>query len=483
LGQALDITDSIRQKIEGKFCGHDQGKCSIMIEVFGKDGKVFRFQNGTSEEVIQAALDKHYATLDGNEAKSLPQPAATAPEPVATAPVAPPPPISPPPTPAYTPPPVQAPQPAYGAPPPHHYEDDYRPREDKAMKATMMAGAAALGILAVTGVLWATGMFGKKPAQSPAAATTTAPQDSAFAATPQPDMRQAQVATQIRKDAKSDGEVLKELVAGATVDVLGEQTIGGVSWLRVRLDQTTGSTGYVIASHLGAIGSAAPPLVVQGTTGVPAPINGVQPPLPGQVPVVPVPPPAAPPREVTIPQSTVYVAANQLNIRSAPNPNSPIVDRLNFGDPMTAFASNGANGDWTKVRTGSGRVGWAKTGLVSQNPAVAPLDPPAPPLVRLPPKPTNSGNYIARAPMGYYVQAGAARDDSEVQELIARAADARSCTGSSPNVYASDAFVKTKTRGMALIAYGPFRGRDDAIAFRENLRPCIGDAFINHQPF
>jgi uncharacterized protein YgiM (DUF1202 family) len=464
-----------------------------MIEVFGKDGKVFRFQNGTSEEVIQAALDKHYAALEGATPEPPAAPPVPSPEPQAVAPAvaAPtpqPPPIAPPPAPTYAPPPIQAAQPAYQEPPPR-YEDEYRPRENNALKFTMMAGAGALGILAVTGVLWATGMIGKKPEPTnSASASKAAVQESAFVATPQPDMRAAQVATQIRKEPKSESEVLKELTQGATVDVLGELTQGGVGWLRVRADQT-GAIGYVIASHLGAFGSTPPPLEVQSTNQVQAPtnqvqspVNGVQPPTVVPVPNVPIPAPP-PPREVSVPQSTVYVASNQVNIRSAPDKDSRVVDRLDFGAAMTAFATNGTNGDWTKVRTSSGQVGWIKTSLVSQNPAVAPLDTPPPPVRQAAVLEKANDRYIARAPMGYYVQAGAARNKAEVDELIMRAQDAQSCTGTTPQAYASDAFVKTKTRGMALIAYGPFRSRDRAIAFREELRPCIGDAFITHQPY
>jgi hypothetical protein len=357
-----------------------------MIEVFGKDGRVFRFQNGTSQEFIKSAMDKHY----GVEVTS---PVAPTPPPPVPQAVSPPP--SPPPA-AYVPPQAQAAQsrpPYYDTQP--RFQDDRPEPTNTAMQVTMLAGAAAVGILVVTSVLWATGMIGKKPEAAPSAAAVPAPAvSSAFIPTPQPDMRQALVATQIRKEPATDATVLREMVAGATIDVLGEQTIGGIAWLRVRKDQTSTDMGYVIASHLGAIGSAAPPLVIVGATNtVQAPTNSVKAP-------------------------------------------------------------------------------------VKAAPVVAPTAPP------VTPPPSNEGaSTISRAPMGYYVQAGAARDKSETQDVLARSQEAESCIGKPPKVYASEAFVKTKTRGMALIAYGPFANREAAASLLSDLRPCIGDAFISQQPY
>jgi Bacterial SH3 domain/SPOR domain len=447
-----------------------------MIEVIGKDGRVFRFQDGTSEDVIQTALNNHYGEATGATSASIAPPPVATPPPVQPQPTVPPPPAA-----SYG----QAPssQPIYEPPPYYPEPEAPPPPSNKAMQVTMMAGAAALGVLAVTGILWTTGMIGKKPAVTP---PVTQSVNTPFNPTTQPDLRQVQVATQIRKEPKSDGSVLKEMVAGATLDVLGEQTFSGVSWLKVRLDQTTGGEGFVIASHVGAIGSSPPPLVVAGVGSAGTPVNGVQPPIngvnvgvPAPAPLpIPVPPPAA---ETAIPQSTVYAASEQLNVRSGPSPNSPIVERLDFGNAMTAFARG--SGGWLKVRTETGRVGWVKGSYVSSNPSVAPLTPLPPPPRQQSTGSTFGGGYIARAPRGFYVQAGAARTEGEVQDLVSRAQNAASCTGSAPKVYQSDAFVKTKERGMALIAYGPFSDRRDAINFRDNLRPCIYDTFITEQPY
>jgi hypothetical protein len=442
-----------------------------MIEVFGKDGRVFRFQNGTTEEVIKAALDQHYresASTDTTLTNHAPPPAAYAP---ASAP---------------------------------YVEEEDVPPSNKAMRFTMMAGAGALGILLVLGGLWAAGIIGR----TNTAPTATAPAADAqavnipFAPTPQPDARPVQVATQIRSDPKSDAPVLKEMVAGTTIDVLGEQTVAGTVWLRVKLDPVRRTEGYVIASHAGAFGSG-----VAATNGVGLPTNSVE----GGVGA-----------EIKMVETTFYAAIEQLAVQTGPNLNLPLVERLALGAPVTALASNGTGANtWYKVRTASGQIGWLQANLVNQDggglPAANTLPSGTAPTNTLVPGtlPTNgvapadgvpanavspdtpaanvtdtttkppvlrAGTAITRAARGFYVQAGAARNDGEVRDLIARSDEAVACAGNKPKVYASEAFVKTKTRGMSLIAYGPFAARADAIAFRDNLRPCIGDTFISEQP-
>jgi hypothetical protein len=442
-----------------------------MIEVIGKDGRVFRFQNGTTEDVIKAALDQHYgqaSSANTTQTNQGPAPAAYAP---ASAP--------------------------YG-------EEEDVPPSNKAMRFTMMAGAGALGILVVLGGLWATGMIGRT--KTAPTATTGPVADAqavniAFAPTPQPDARPVQVATQIRSDPRSDAPVLKEMVAGTTIDVLGEQTVAGTVWLRVKLDPVRGGEGYVIASHAGAFGSG-----VAATNGVGLPTNSVE----GGVGA-----------EIKMVETTFYATIEQLAVQTGPNLNLPLVERLALGAPVTALAYNGAGvNTWYKVRTASGQTGWLQANLVTKDGAGLPA-PNTLPSNTLPSNtvlpgtlPTNGvmpedglpanavspdtpatdtdtvakppvlrpGTAITRAPRGYYVQAGAARNDSEVRDLIARSDEAVGCAGSKPKVYASEAFVKTKTRGMSLIAYGPFAARGDAIAFRDNLRPCIADTFISEQP-
>jgi uncharacterized protein YgiM (DUF1202 family) len=366
-----------------------------MIEVFGKDGKVFRFQDGTSDEVIQAALDNHYQAqtpeITSDPATRSP-PGVNSPTreaiapPNARAPVSPAPIVAPPPYAPFQ----AASQDSYV----RNYEAE-RP-ENKAMKATMMAGAAALGVLAVVAVLWSTGMMGKQSEPANPAATQSA--STRFQATPQPDMRQALVATQIRKESKSDSAVLREMVAGATFDVLGEQTMAGTQWARVRVDQTSGDIGYVPASHLGAIGSRAPGVDVVASTGTAT--NGAgavtiatdsmvtTPPPPGRIPNV-----VAPPRSsaANMAATTYYVVSERLNLRASASPNAARVGQMTFGTRVVADAQSNFQGRiWLRVRAG-GVTGWVNSDLVSQSPAGAPID--APQYAEPPP-----GRYVNSAP-------------------------------------------------------------------------------------
>jgi uncharacterized protein YgiM (DUF1202 family) len=351
-----------------------------MIEIFGKDGRAFRFQDGTSDNVIQATMDKHYQTLQ--EAAVSVGGEASVPPPQLEAQTAPTPQIS-------TAPPIEqaAPQAAHQ----NAYYDDRTPAPaENAMKFALMAGAVALGVLTVTGILWMTGMIGQRAAPA-TSGSTPASASAAFQATPQPDMRQAQVATQIRKDSKSGSEVLKELTAGATVDVLGEQTIAGTTWVRVRLDQTTSDVGFIIASHLGAMGSAAPAVsVVPGT----ASADGLAVPPPGrtqvdgsQTTMAPLP---AQNRGAAMPTTTYYVVSRQLNVRAAASPDAARTGRLNFGTPVLADAQSNYQGRiWLRVRANNGVTGWINSDLVALTPAGAPVDE----VAYSPPPP---GRYVAQ---------------------------------------------------------------------------------------
>lgn len=346
-----------------------------MIEVFGKDGRAFRFQDGTPDDIIQSALDKHYGIEPSTENPEL---VALTLETIASTPLSAP--IEPPSQEPIIPvAPQYVPQPNAQ----HHQPSSQQMLnnepvlsqlpQDKAMQITMMVGAAAVGVLAVTAILWATGMIGKRPqTESASAVTATA---SSYQATPQPDMRAAQVATQIRKDSKSDSPVLKELAAGATVDVLGEQTIANVNWLRVRADQTTGAVGYVIASHLGAIGTAAPVVTLVPSTGSPTTPNGAAvglavPPA-GRTPGVVAPAQSA----AAMPSTTYYVVSRQLNVRVSASPDAARVGRLDFGTPLLADAQANYQGRvWLRVRANNGVSGWINSNLVSLTPANAPVD-------------------------------------------------------------------------------------------------------------
>jgi SH3-like domain-containing protein len=363
-----------------------------MIEVFGKDGRVFRFQDGTSDEVIKAALDKHYQVQEAATEPAATQAAPLAPElPIAALAEAVAPPPLPPAQPSQpTPPQAQAaPQPTMPPPayrePQFRYEDAAPPSQAKAMRVTLMVGACALGILAVTGILWATGMIGNKEPNGAVSASkaTPASSDTPFTPTVQPDMRQAVVATQMRKEARSDSAVIKEMIAGATVDVLGEQTIAGTPWLRVRVDQVSSNVGYVLASHLGGMGPALTVVPGQPQNG------GLAVPPQGAI-VTPQPAPAAPPAPTAaaaMPVTTYYVASRQVNVRASASPEAGIVGRMNFSTPLIADAQANYQGRvWLRVRANNGVSGWVNSNLVSLTPASAPIDEPvyaAPPMGRV----------------------------------------------------------------------------------------------------
>jgi uncharacterized protein YgiM (DUF1202 family) len=354
-----------------------------MIEIFGKDGRAFRFQDGTSDDVIQATMDKHYQTLQ--EAAVSVGGEASVPPPQLEAQAPPNPQIS-------IPPPIEpvAPQAAYQS---AYYDDRTPAPAENAMKFALMAGAVALGVLTVTGILWMTGMIGQRAAP-PTSGSTPTSASSAYQATPQPDMRQALVATQIRQDSKSNSNVLKELTAGATVDVLGEQTIAGTTWVRVRLDQTTSDVGYIIASHLGAMGTAAPAVSVVPTSagGVGSQVLAVPPPGRTQVDgsqatMVPVP---AQTRGAAMPTTTYYVVSRQLNVRATASPDAARTARLNFGTPVLADAQSNYQGRiWLRVRANNGVSGWINSDLVALTPASAPVDE----VAYSPPPP---GRYVAQ---------------------------------------------------------------------------------------
>lgn len=382
-----------------------------MIEVFGKDGRVFRFQIGTPDDVIKATIDSHYSAIkiDGevqspnvgpvssasaNMASDapLPQELMTASQPIAAAQ-------------------MQSPRqeqqferPAQSAPETVQqsvrYEGPNPAPAENAMKFALMAGAAALGVLVVFGVLWLSGVLGGKsnPTQQTSAQASAS---SSYQATPQPDMRQALVTTQIRREANSNSSVLKELAAGATVDVLGEQTFAGVNWVRVRADQTTSDVGYVIGSHLAAMGTTAPSVAVLpgagGTTGASVlavpPIGravGVQ----GQI----IPSPQS--QSAQMPTTTYYVVSRQLNVRASASPEAVRVGKLNFGTPLLADAQSNYQGRiWLRVRANNGVSGWINSDLVALTPAGAPVDEVSyapPPQGRYVTPPQNYNGSVAR---------------------------------------------------------------------------------------
>lgn len=384
-----------------------------MIEVFGKDGRVFRFQIGTSDDVIKSTMDSYYLAsqtagdAQNPDAAQIPDAPAnvTTDTTVSQAPVN----VSQPIAAAQVVPsrheqpferPLQStPQAAQES---TRYEDRNPAPAENAMKFALMAGAAALGVLVVFGALWLTGALGGKSSQT-AQNTGQSSASSPYQATPQPDMRQALVTTQIRKEANSNGDVLKEMAAGATVDVLGEQTLAGVNWVRVRADQTTSNVGYVIGSHLAAMGTTAPSVaVVPGVVGTQS-TSGLAVPPPGRAVVAPtqmIPSSQAQNQSAQMPPTTYYVVSRQLNVRASASPEAARVGKLNFGTPLLADAQSNFQGRiWLRVRTNNGVSGWINSDLVALTPAGAPVDEvnyASPPPGRYVAAPQSYSNRVAR---------------------------------------------------------------------------------------
>lgn len=60
-------------------------------------------------------------------------------------------------------------------------------------------------------------------------------------------------------------------------------------------------------------------------------------------------------------QAHVVSTASALNVRSTPNTRARIVAKAGYGDVLRTIERRG---DWLKVRTGTGRVGWVSRKLV-----------------------------------------------------------------------------------------------------------------------
>ncbi len=282
-----------------------------MIEVKGPDGKVFKFPMGTPQEIISATLEANYgdqnAAPNNNEATN------------------------------------NSPQ--------NSYTNEYYPPNNNAMKASSIAAIAALAVLALFIGLWAGGVFKKPQSQN------SALENSAYQPLGVTEQRQATVATQIRSEPKSDAAILRELAAGAVVEVIGEQAQNGANWAKVRLDNSSSAMGWVNSSHLAPLGIGAGAVNIVGGT---LPNNGII----GAAPAGMV---QSPP--VAIPPTNYYVASKEINVRSMANPNSPVIAKLAINTPLVATQTQNFEGrDWILVRTNSGISGWVNSNIVSQTP-------------------------------------------------------------------------------------------------------------------
>jgi hypothetical protein len=238
---------------------------------------------------------------------------------------------------------------------------------------------------------------------------------------------------------------------------------------------------------------------VSSSTNMPA-INPTDPTQENQNAVLPPAPPSVSQPSVTrptvLPRSAVQDMANtnfwvdtiQLNVRASPGGGGKPIEgqQLAMGDQIVAngsqeVSSNQGPQTWYRVNTGTA-IGWVNARYLSSTPVSAP-----PPPQFTQPAPSNTAplaglNIFQRADSGWYVQAGASLSEADEGALRVRYDAAATCIGSPPRLFTSEAFVKTKQRGMILIAYGPYNSRTGALTFLTDLKQCIGDAFINEQP-
>lgn len=419
-----------------------------MIEVKGPDGRIFKFPVGTPASVITETMNANYGDAYGAVGASAPVQA----------------PVHAPPPPPYVPP--------YQPP----VEDD-GPAENKAMKLSLIVGGVAVVALLAAGAFWMGGRGGES-AGAPAVPATEEAASTDFSAFAQTEVRQALVATQVRQAARADSPIIRELVAGAVVDALGEQSVGGVNWIKVQIDNNSSQTGWVVGDHLSSLGGQ---ITAEGIT--------PQEVAPGALTVPPE--GATPPAASPIPQTSYYIASREANVRTGAGTDNPVAVTLRFGAVVVADQQVDVEGrPWIRVRTDDGTIGWISTRLTSLTKPDAPIDarPPAPPPAPAPSQANTAdwrGNSQVtlrkRAASGFYVQVGAAQSEFELQDLVNRMSGAERCMGYAPSYYESELFSRSRA-GMVISNFGPFPSRADAEEAVSQLRPCIPDTYIIRQP-
>src|SRR4051794_25728690 len=93
-------------------------------------------------------------------------------------------------------------------------------------------------------------------------------------------------------------------------------------------------------------------------------------PPPAPVPVpVPVPAPETPQSTAETPIGTGRVNASVLNVRGEASPQGEVVGHARRGERVTIL---GESGEWLRVRTGGGEVGWVSSQHVARDDAAAP---------------------------------------------------------------------------------------------------------------
>lgn len=118
-----------------------------------------------------------------------------------------------------------------------------------------MLGIISLLVLLTVGGYFALGKFGKSEPKPVEKSEIGELPEYAYTATPQPDLRKAIVTTQIRAEAKIDAQLISQFSQGAVAEIVGEQTIAGVTWARLRLPKDKSKYGWIIADNLAPLKS------------------------------------------------------------------------------------------------------------------------------------------------------------------------------------------------------------------------------------
>jgi uncharacterized protein YgiM (DUF1202 family) len=318
------------------------------------------------------------AALAGASAQSAPPPPPASQPPIQPA--------------SYQPPPEPAPRVDAYEPAPRNqdegrrgsydYEPETRAPRDGAMKLTQMVMiGAAIALL---------GFFGWKmflqPRQVDApdiqSSQTNSPANGQITQISPPQMRKVNVAAEARTIPDPASAIVANLSAGSLLDVTGQVSVNGVSWLRVTLPNESSKSGFVREDQMAALGDGG--LAI-------APIDPLAPPAtPG------ITPPTAQVPEVMGPiqplsPAKYYIATRTANVRQDSTANSARVRSLTFNDEVNVVAQRTVGGKlWYQVQLPDGGAGWMNARLLSGDPRESPIDGavvPAPQLEKVLPKP------------------------------------------------------------------------------------------------
>jgi uncharacterized protein YgiM (DUF1202 family) len=293
------------------------------------------------------------------------------------------------------PPPVARPVDAHEAAPNYEdsgrrsgydYESETRAPSNGAMKLTQMVLLGAAVALV--------GFFGWKMFLQPrqvevpdiSATQNGASSNTQVTQISPPQMRKANVTAEARTIPDASSAIMATLSAGTLLDVTGQVTVNGISWLRVSLPNDSSKSGFVREDQLAPLGD--------GGLNV-TPVDPLAPSVvPGSTPATqttaaaeamgPIQPMATPVK--------YYVATGTANVRQDASANSARVASLTFNSEVNAVAQRTVGGKiWYQVQLPTGGSGWMNARLLSGDPRESPLDatatPPTPKLEKIEPKP------------------------------------------------------------------------------------------------